>query len=159
MTYDERFNYRQKNTVQVLDKFKSWLIENLTLNNPTKTPLTTAISNTLTRLEKLCVYTTKGEHEIDNNLAENAISPIALGRKNFRFAGTHVSAQRAAILCSLLATCKYHDVNPLEWLEDVLTRIADHPINRIEELYSGLSSFVILLLAKFIRQGRPRQGI
>ena len=145
--------------MQVLDKFKSWLIENLTLNNPTKTPLTTAISNTLTRLEKLCVYTTKGEHEIDNNLAENAISPIALGRKNFRFAGTHVSAQRAAILCSLLATCKYHDVNPLEWLEDVLTRIADHPINRIEELYSGLSSFVILLLAKFIRQGRPRQGI
>ena len=57
-----------------------------------------------------------------------------VGRKNFLFAGSHAAAQRAAMFYSLLATCKNYQVNPYNWLHDVLNRIADHPINRIKEL-------------------------
>ena len=57
-----------------------------------------------------------------------------IGRKNYLFAGSHKAAQRAAMFYSLLATCKNHLINPYEWLTDVLNRINEHPINKIEEL-------------------------
>jgi hypothetical protein len=57
-----------------------------------------------------------------------------LGRKNYLFAGTHESAQNAAMVYSLFATCKKHKVNPQDWLTDVLTKIQDHPINKIDDL-------------------------
>ena len=64
-----------------------------------------------------------GEVEIDTNLVENRVRPIALGRKNYLFSGSHDAAQRAAILYSLLNTCTLHEVNPREWLVDVLKQI------------------------------------
>ena len=88
----------------------------------------------LARWDKLTRYTEDGRIEIDNNLVENAIRPIAIGRKNYLFAGSHNAAQRAAVIYSLLATCKKHDINPYEWLADVLARIPTHPAKRVHEL-------------------------
>ncbi len=65
---------------------------------------------------------------------ENAIRPIVLGRKNYLFAGSHIAAQRAAVIYSLLGTCKQHDVNPPDWLSDVLARIPTHRAKRVHEL-------------------------
>ncbi len=93
-----------------------------------------AIDYTLPRIEKLKVYTTDGKLQIDNNLVENAIRPIALGRKNYLFAGSHEAAQNAAMFYSLFATCKAKDINPYEWFAETLSKIATHPVNRIEEL-------------------------
>ncbi|KAF0212421.1 MAG: transcriptional [Ignavibacteria bacterium] len=64
----------------------------------------------------------------------NSHEAVAVGRKNYLFAGSHAAAQRSAIFYSLLATCKNYQVNPTEWMQDVLTRIAGYPINKIQEL-------------------------
>jgi hypothetical protein len=68
-------------------------------------------------------YLNDGRLKIDNNLAENAIRPIALSRKNFLFVGNHQAAENTAVICSLLSTCKESGVNPREWLIDVLTKM------------------------------------
>jgi len=78
--------------------------------------------------DKLVAYSLHGEVEIDNNLVENSIRPLALGRKNYLFAGSHESAQRSAMFYSLLGTCKLHNINPYVWLTNVYQRIKDHPI-------------------------------
>jgi len=65
---------------------------------------------------------------------ENSIRPVAIGRKNYLFAGSHEAAQGSAMLYSLRGTCKLHDINPFIWLRDTLEHIAQHPINRIAEL-------------------------
>jgi transposase len=75
-----------------------------------------------------------GVYEIDNNIIENAIRPLALGRKNYLFAGSHDAAQRAAMMYSFFATCKVNDIEPFEWLTDVLNRIPDHKANKLNEL-------------------------
>ena len=64
-----------------------------------------------------------GNIKIDNNLAENAIRPLTLSRKNFLFCGNHEAAENTAVICSLLATCKAQEVNPREWLNDVIARL------------------------------------
>ena len=71
---------------------------------------------------------------VDNNPVENSLRGVAIGRKNYMFAGSHAAAQRAAMFYSLLVTCKNYGINPYAWLHDVLNRIATHPINRINEL-------------------------
>ena len=80
---------------------------------------------------KLSLYATTDTLAVDNNPVENRIQPIAVGRRNYLFAGSHAAAQRAAMFYSLRVTCKNHKVNPYHWLHDVLNRIATHPINRI----------------------------
>ena len=89
---------------------------------------------TLARWDKLNVYTEDGNLRIDNNLVENSIRPVAIGRKNYLFAGNHEAAGRSAMLYSLFATCKLHTVNPIQWLTYVFENINDHKINAIEEL-------------------------
>lgn len=80
------------------------------------------------------LYTTDGKLEIDNNLVENAIRPVAIGRKNYLFAGSHNGTRRAAMLYSFLGTCKINDVNPFEWLRDVLRKIPTAPVNNLSVL-------------------------
>ena len=99
-----------------------------------KSTIGMAIHYSLQRWEKLGLYITDGKLEIDNNLVENAIRPVALGRKNYLFAGSHRAAQNAAMLYSFLGTCKINNVNPYEWMTDVLNRIPAHPVNKLEEL-------------------------
>lgn len=127
------FLLRQKEAIPVLEELKIWMIEAYKQVLP-QSPIARAISYSLTRWKELCVYTTDGTLQIDNNKVENAIRPVALGRKNYLFAGSHQAAVRAAMIYSLLGTCKLHEINPADWLYDVLNRIAQHPINRLEEL-------------------------
>ncbi len=124
---------REQEAVPVLSVLKSWLLENYTQVLP-QSPIGKAISYSLQRWEKLCVYTSDGCLLIDNNLVENAIRPLAIGRKNYLFAGSHEGARRTAMLYSFMASCKKHDINPQEWLKEVLECIADWPQKKIQEL-------------------------
>jgi len=126
-------NYRQQNAVPVLNTLHDILQTQLTNSLP-KSPLGMALQYTLARWDKLNVYTLDGNLRIDNNLVENSIRPVAIGRKNYLFAGNHEAAQRSAMLYSLFATCKLHNVNPIEWLTYVFENINDHKINNIDQL-------------------------
>ena len=132
---DERASEREKKARPVLDRFKTWLKANGGLP---RSPWGKAVSYALTRWDKLTRYVEDGRIEIDNNQVENAIRPIALGRKNYLFAGSHDAAQRAAVIYSLLGTCKKHEVNPYDWLRDVLARIPTHPHKEIDQLLPHL---------------------
>ena len=75
-----------------------------------------------------------GRIELDNNLVENAIRPLALGRKNYLFAGSHQAAQNAAMIYSFLGTCKMQNINPRQWLQTTLEKIPEHSIQKLEQL-------------------------
>jgi len=128
---------RQQEAQPIFQAFLEWVKEkhNKTLS---KGPIGKALQYTYKQLPKLTPYLTDGRIQIDNNLIENAIRPLALGRKNYLFAGSHKAAQRAAFLYSFFATCKVHEVNPWEWLHDILKRIAELPINQIDQLLPHL---------------------
>lgn len=131
-----RQQLRQKDGLPVLEGLRQWLKENILQVTP-KSKIGQAIAYTLSRWDKLCLYVKDGMLEIDNNLAENAIRPVAIGRKNYLFAGSHHAAQRAAMLYSLLATCKKKGIEPYQWLRHVLTVIPDYKANRLYELLPG----------------------
>jgi len=99
-----------------------------------KAPLAAAINYSLNRWEELLLFCDDGRVEISNALAENALRCVSLGRKNFLFAGSNSCGERAAAMYSLIGTCKLNGINPRAYLEYVLTHIADHKINRIDEL-------------------------
>jgi transposase len=124
---------REKKSIPVLDELKEWMTQAY-MNAKPKSPIGKALAYCLERWDKLVIYTTDGRLNIDNNPVENSIRPVALGRKNYLFAGSHEAAQRSAMLYSLLGTCKLHGINPFEWLRDTLQKINDYPINRIHEL-------------------------
>ena len=93
-----------------------------------------AIRYALTRWESLSRYCDDGRIEIDNNAAERALRCVALGRKNYLFAGSDAGGERAAMIYSLIGSAKLNGVNPEAYLREVLSRIAEHPITRIAEL-------------------------
>lgn len=124
---------RQQKAKPVLEKLYDWMEEQLPKTLP-KSPIGKAMGYMLKRKERMMHYLTDGQLAIDTNPIENAIRPIAVGRKNYLFAGSHDAAQRAAIFYSLFACCKMNEVEPLEWMTDVMQRLPEHPINRIEEL-------------------------
>jgi transposase len=125
---------RQKEAVPILDLLKEWMLKEYTSGVLPESKIGKAINYSLQRWNRLCIYTTHGKLQIDNNLVENDIRAMAVGRKNYLFAGSHQAAKHAAIMYSLFGTCKLHKVNPFEWLRDVLTRIPTYPINKIEQL-------------------------
>lgn len=124
---------RKEVAVPVLDQLFLWLKETLPQTTPAEL-IGKAIRYALPRWDKLMQYTTNGLLQIDNNLVENQIRPVALGRKNYLFCGSHESAQRAAIIYSLLGTCKLNGINPHEWLNDVLIKLPSRKINNIDDL-------------------------
>jgi transposase len=130
---DDRLALRQREAVPILDKLGVWMKGEYQKVAP-KSTIAQALAYSINRWKKLCLYSTDGNLCIDNNPVERSIRVIALGRKNYMFCGSHQAARRAAMLYSLLGTCKLHNVNPYEWLKDVIVRIPSHPINRIEEL-------------------------
>jgi len=99
-----------------------------------KSSLGKAVNYFLNEYTALVGYLRDGRFQIDNNLVENTIRPVAIGRKNYLFAGNHEAAGRSAMLYSLFATCKLHNVNPVQWLTYVFENINDHKINHIEQL-------------------------
>lgn len=124
LTHGARLTLRQQLAVPLLEEMKQWLDNNLKAVLP-KSPMGMAIQYTLARWDKLMVYTQDGRLEIDNNLVENAIRPIAIGRKNYLFAGSHEAAKRAGIIYSFIACCKKNGYDPYTWLEDTLTKLPD----------------------------------
>jgi hypothetical protein len=111
---------------------RDWLQTTLTQVSR-KSALAEAIRYALARWEALTRYGGDGCLEIDNNAAERALRAIALGRKNYLFAGSDAGGERAAIY-TLIGTAKLNGFDPEAYLRAVLTRIADHPVNRVDEL-------------------------
>ncbi|KVZ32118.1 IS66 family transposase [Burkholderia ubonensis] len=129
----ERLRVRQEKSVPLLATIKTWMTDKLaTLSK--KSDLAKAIRYSLNQWDALALYCEEGRAEISNALAENALRCVSLGRKNFLFAGSDSGGQRAAAMYSLIGTCKLNGINPRAYLEYVLTHIADHRINRIDEL-------------------------
>lgn len=127
---------RADKSVPLLEALKTWLQE----NHPKVLPsskIGKAISYALSIYDRLCRYVSDGRFRIDNNLAENAVRPLALGRKNYLFCSNHQSAERTAVIYSLLGTCRICGVNSVIWLTDVLDRIQEHSILRLGELLPG----------------------
>lgn len=131
--YQKRKQARQTQAAPILEQFKQWLIQQAGEVLP-KSAIGKAISYTLNLFDGLKGYLFDGRLEIDNNLVENQIRPVALGRKNFLFAGSHQGAIRAAVIYSLIGSCQQHDINPEKWLTDVLAKLPDRKANNIDDL-------------------------
>lgn len=133
LTYQQRFELRQEKSVPVLKDLKNWMLENYKSVLP-KSTIGQALRYSLERWDKLILYTTEGKLEIDNNPVENSIRPVAIGRKNYLFAGSHNGARRAAMLYSFLGTCKINNINPFDWLKNTLDKIPTYPVNKLHQL-------------------------
>lgn len=133
LNHQERGELRQKESLPKLNQLHQWLKEHV-LNELPASAIGIALSYSLKRWEKLMLYTSDGKLEIDNNLVENSIRPVAIGRKNYLFAGSHKSAQRAAMIYSLLGSCKLKGIEPFEWLKNIFEILPDFKANRLEEL-------------------------
>ena len=130
---DQRQQVRQTRTRPLLGSLHDWFEVSLTKLSR-KSDTTAAIRYALTLWPALTRYCDDGHLEIDNNTAERSLRAVTLGRKNYMFAGSDAGGERAAILYSLIGSAKLNGLDPESYLRDVLTRIADHPIRRIEEL-------------------------
>lgn len=133
LSREQLLTLRQEQAVPVLENLKAWMMEAYAQVVP-QSAIGKAIFYSLQRWDKLCIYTTDSRLQIDNNLVENAIRPVAIGRKNYLFAGSHNGARRAAMLYSFLGTCKINNINPFEWLRDILSRIPSHSVNKLDQL-------------------------
>jgi len=130
---DERREVRNTRSRPLLESLKRWFEETLgKLSRKSDTAM--AVRYALGRWEALMRFCDDGCIEIDNNAAERALRVVALGRKNFLFAGSDGGGESAATLYSLIGTAKLNGIDPESYLRNVLSRIADHPVNRIEEL-------------------------
>jgi transposase len=129
----DRYALRLKESTVILGKIKMKLEEHLPGHLP-QSPMRQAINYTLGLWKELNVYLQDGRLPIDNNLAENAIRGIALGRKNWLFVGSEKGGYTAAVLMTIVATCRKNNINTWAYLKDILQRIQSHPISRLEEL-------------------------
>jgi transposase len=128
-----RVALRQEYAKPIFGDLEVWLKEQLGKIS-SKTPLAKAIKYALARLPKARPYLDHGFLELDNNTAERAVRPVAVGRKNYLFMGSEAGGKSAAIAYTLIETAKMNKVNPEAWLAWVLERIQDHPANRINDL-------------------------
>jgi transposase len=131
---EERRTVRQERSRPLVEALEPWLRLKLQLISQ-KTKLAEAIRYTLSRWQGLCLFLDDGRVEIDNNVVERAIRPLALTRKNALFAGSDGGAEHWAVIASLIETCKLIGVEPYRYLADVIARIVDgHPQSRLDEL-------------------------
>lgn len=131
-----RKTLRLDKSLPTINAFAKWLTDEIKSGKVfPKSPIGKAIAYSIDRWDGLSAYLFDGVLEIDNNLVENAIRPLALGRKNYLFAGSHDSAKRAAAIYSFFAMCRKEEVNPFEWLRYVFENIADTKVNQLHTLY------------------------
>jgi transposase len=129
----ERRKVRQARSRPLLEAMHAWL--KVTMSKVSKkSELARAIHYALERWTALMVLVNDGRVEMDNNAAERALRTVAVGRKNYLFAGSDAGGERAAAIYSLLGSAKLNGIDPERYMAEVLRRIADHPINRIVEL-------------------------
>jgi hypothetical protein len=133
MPADLRLTIRQTRARPLLDDLQKWMEKTLR-SLSSKSESAGAIRYALSRWRALTRYTEDGHLEIDNSAAERALRAVALGRKNYLFAGSDSGGERAAAMYSLIGFAKLNDLDPKFYLRTVLAKIADHPISRIEEL-------------------------
>ena len=125
---------RQEEAVPILAALGKWMEREYQQLRP-QSPIAKAMAYSIKRWGKLSLYASTGHLQVDNNAIERCMRQVAITRKNYLFCGSHEAAKRAGLLYSLLVTCKLNEVNPYEWLKDVLSRdIKEMPINRIKEL-------------------------
>jgi hypothetical protein len=130
---------RRERSLPLLEKLRLWAQQQELALNP-KSLIAVACRYMLKRWDKLCYYTTDGRILIDNNLLENRFRPVALGRKNWLFAGNHQSAERSGIIYSILQSCALHKIEPHSYISDVLNRLPSllhAPKDKIDELLPG----------------------
>jgi len=130
---DERCSVRMARAEPLLDDFKAWLTETLAKLSK-KSALADAIGYALKRWPALTRYVGNGRIEIDNNAAERALRTVAIGRKNYLFAGSDAGGERAAAIYSLIGSAKLNGIDPEAYLHFALERIAECPVNRVAEL-------------------------
>src|SRR5690606_6265468 len=136
MSPQQRKELRLDRSLPVINEFGKWMAQQIRDRHILpKSQIGKAFAYSMARWDQLSAYLHDGMLEIDNNLIENTIRPLALGRKNYLFAGSHDAAQRAAIMYSFFAICKKHEVNPYEWLKYTLENIMDINHKDIRDLY------------------------
>jgi transposase len=129
----ERQRAREASATPLLASLHDWLQKTLQSLSQ-KSALAEAIRYALKLWDALVLYTSNGRIEIDNNAAERSLRTVALGRKNFLFAGSDAGGERAAAIYSLIGSAKLNGIDPEAYLRFVIARIADHPVNRVAEL-------------------------
>jgi hypothetical protein len=129
----ERAAARRERANPILEELRAFLDVTLAKISG-KSDFAKAIRYATSRWTALTRYVDDGRLEMSNNAAERAIRPLTLGRKNYLFAGSDEGGRRAAIMYTLIETARFNDVDPEAWLADIIARIADHPISRLDEL-------------------------
>jgi transposase len=129
----EHLEMRQTASRAVMDDFKAWL-EAEQVRHPPRSPIGEAIGYAIGQWDALTLFLTDQHLPIDNNASERALRVTALGRKNFLFVGHDEAGENLAGLYSLIATCEANEVNPLDYVADVLIRVQTHPASRIDKL-------------------------
>lgn len=132
-SHEQRLALRTQQAQPIMDQLKAWLLENRDQVLP-KSSIGQAINYACNRWKYMERYLEDGKLEIDNNLVENAIRPVAIGRKNYLFAGSPQGAEWAAIIYSLLASAANCGHNPSQYLKDILLRLPDQPLSCLDEL-------------------------
>ncbi len=125
---------RLEKSLPVINEMGKWIFEEIKSTLP-KSQIGKAMAYAYARWDALSAYLYDGNLQIDSNLVENAIRPVALGRKNYLFAGSHEAAQRAAMIYSFFAICKKHEVNPFQWLKYTLENIMAINHKNLKDLY------------------------
>ncbi|MGM9673065.1 MAG: IS66 family transposase, partial [Bacteroidaceae bacterium] len=133
LSFEERRTKRQELSRPVMEAMKLWM-ETEGVKYSEASQIGKAITYAYTRWDNMMRYLEDGRLLLDNNLAENEIRPVTLGRKNYLFCGNHEAAQNMSVVCSLLATCRNHDVNPRDYLNDVISKMPYHAKASYEEL-------------------------
>ena len=133
VSFNERKAKRQELSKPIMEALKLWM-ETEGVKYSESSLIGKAITYAYTRWGNMMRYLDDGRLLLDNNLAENEIRPVTLGRKNYLFCGNHEAAQNMAVVCSLLATCRNHDVNPRDYLNDIISQMPYHTKASYEEL-------------------------
>jgi len=136
LTAQERHAVRLEQALPIINELGQWLHRERNAVLP-KSLMGKAIEYCTKLWTSLMSYLENGHYQIDNNAIENKIRPVAIGRKNYLFAGSHNGAQRAAMFYTFFACCKLNNVNPEKWLNKVLDVIADYPCNKLQDLFPG----------------------
>ena len=134
LTPEQIKELRLKESLPIINELGKYMFAQMKLVLP-KSQIGKAFAYSQTRWDNLSAYLYDGNLQIDNNLVENVIRPVALGRKNYLFAGSHEAAQRAAMAYTFFANCKKNDVNPYQWLKYVLENIQSINHRNIKDLY------------------------